>query len=719
MEKAEVFEALRTELDAAQIPWRELREGIVLEFADGCDMLLVDDRAIAHYAQETPQRTAQVIFKRFDKLNRRRKAVLIGLRHWAVRSNVAIQRSPTGHWHLEKKQRTSSIDVGHVLTRLVEDRAPHDALLELLQWCGLFDRISPADARQVVTFQSPPENECSVSEEPEDEWAPLRWHNASLKISNKTTEENLVWRLRQRLPNYQVDAEYCTPKRSIAIQFADGESYFALHSSRSYLKSQVARHGSFNALVDHLVARFKRFDTGRGQVLHALENILADRGCFKGRFNVHHGDWAYGKTHQQYRFSPGVSLTRALNRHTPIDVALSWCESQQVTPTVTREEIIDALARPAVEVPTRILPSVPFEEGPQIPSIDAWDFVQLDDLARTTIEAFRKEAAKPEKKQTRFSRSALCYWNHPDWYVRDQDTWVDDAWWIDQARLAWQRGENEGKPYIVAPQAAYMLLAYGIDLPRKRVLDCYRDTEYHPEAILDELAWVLEGELPWSMLEFNEENSYPPQLGKLPPRVARNIAMMARDAMRSIDSGSSDYDLDSLLRDCTRLDRESAEEWLLPREIEWLHTACMKWASATEDLEQMWDISPLQIAIHFEWPEVAERLAESPCAATSLLGSNDMYLDPSGFVLALSRLQPNHFAARWAAFILARDFQTELENNVAKITKWVFRGADEDLLKGKDRFIQQTTKSQTQAQNAQKLAAAIAWHRCREAGLIG
>ena len=717
MERTEVFEALRTELDAAQIPWREIREGIVLEFADGCDMLLVDDLEIQRNAKQTPKLTAQAIYKRFDKLNRRRKAVIIGVRHWAQRSDVAMQQSSTGDWRTEKACCTSSIDVGNVLTRLVEDRAPYEALIEFLRGNNLFDQVTPEEARRIVTLQKPPAKERPIQDDPEEEWTWTQRGKGSPKTSNKITEENLVWRLREQLPSHEVTTDCCTEKRAIQIDFADGEGFFAVHSSRTYLRKLVAKHGSFNALVDHLVSRFKRFDQGRRQVLHALENILAARGCFKDRIGLDRDDWAYGKTHQEYRFDPGVSLTRTLNRHDPIDVVLEWCQKSDVTPKVTREEIEAALEQPAIRMTTCMLPKVPFADGPQIPSLSDLNIEAVDKSSQEWIAIFRQEANKPVAKQTHFPAAALAYWSEPQWYALGEDTWVDDAWWIEQARAAWQVEVERAKPYIENQQAAYILLAYGIDLPRQRVLERYEGSHYHPEAIDDGLSWVLEGELPWSMLDFDIE--YPDQLGKLPPQLARKIAITLRETIRGVEGEWDGFGDAYPDKEWAHLDRESAEQWLTPEEIAWLHTTCRNWASSTSDLTTFWYTSPFGIAVQFGWTDVADQIEKNPSVTTGLLVNTLGFSYLPEYLLWLSRLKPGTFAARWAAYALLLNQEAEVERAVAEFSKSILEVSDKQIRKHQYAMIREVQHSNTKFQRELKLAAAIAWHRCREAGVIG
>ncbi|PQO28251.1 hypothetical protein [Blastopirellula marina] len=721
MERSEVLDILRKLLADSEIPWQEVREGLALVFTDGCDMLLVDDRAIAKSRKKTAAAVASEFLKTFQKLDKRRTAVLLGLRHWVAETGYAIQRSATGNWEMEKHGGTAILDVGHHLTSLIRKQGAETGLGQLLKY-GCFDQPTTADLRRLVAYKTPPQNERPIQEDPQEYAAHVQ---ATLRMRTddelrevrttyrrKNSEYDLAERLRERLGYERVNIGCCLPKDAIQIDFSDGEGFYALHSSPSHVKKLIAKHGSIDAVVDDIVARFTRIDQARSQTLHALESLLAKRGCYKDGTRWNRDEWCYGTTHQQYALDPGVPLTRKLNRRSPAEFILKWCEENQVTPDVTLQEVESVLSAPAVEIPLRMLPPVSFAEGPQIPPLEAWDLNVVDQVARLWIETFRAEAEQPEAKQRFFSTGTLYYWNDPQWFVRGTDTWVDDAWWIERAGVAWEAAEQRRKPYIASQQSATILLAYRDNRPRERVIKRYQKLGYyHPEAIEDGLAWLLEGELPWSLFDY-EDIDFPLQLGKVPPQQARRIAAELREAIKNNPDGLDNVDDFYALRNFAQLDRVSAEEWLAPSEIEQVHQWCLRWASATDDLMQFCETYPLQIATTFAWADVADQIEQNPITPTSVLYGEEGRWYLNDFLLWLSRLSPGPFTARWAAYVLSL-------NREVVPRGWKFANA-RGLYVGveKDSF-QNQTKPNLSTQREQKLAAAIAWHRCREAGTIG
>jgi hypothetical protein len=108
---------------------------LAIEFTDGCDALFADRKyADRHALTGSAGEIAHAILQRYDALDKARGQVLIGLRHHAKNSNVALERSSTGQWRVATADGClSSMEVGPVLTRLVGELSPADALRKLLE----------------------------------------------------------------------------------------------------------------------------------------------------------------------------------------------------------------------------------------------------------------------------------------------------------------------------------------------------------------------------------------------------------------------------------------------------------------------------------------------------------------------------------------------------------------------------------------------------------
>lgn len=741
MQLDQVLVALRSLLNEPQYRWREILEGIVLEFSDGCDMLLIDQRAIEQTGKSAPAEVARTVLKAFEKLDRRRTAVLIGLRHWAAETGVALQRSQTGNWGSYKNHGSSTIDVGYSLTKLLQRHTPAVVLRQLAEQNWL-DKLTSAQAKELVAREAPPTNELSyrdTSTEMEADaanvslftgfWQTLGDRDLDLKKLDELQRNFLrraqdpgiavIDKLQARLPDYPLGVDCCSPKKVILIDFTNNLDQFAFHADGPNIDRLLDEHGGVDGAVEYLAAQFHQRNDARDQVIQAIDTLLAKRGCVKDPQPWNRDGWWYGTTHQQYGFDPGPLLTRRLHRHAPVDLVLAWCEKHKIAPEVTRDEIETILKSPPVAIGHRMLPPVPIEEGPQLPPLSSWDFAELDRVAQTWIAAFRSELEKPPKQRTLLPIDPLQYWNQPQWYARAKDTWVDDDWWIDQARHAWRAHQQERqkgrREYWPDQQSAYMLLAYGDNEPREAVVNYYRELQYyHDEAIEDELAWVLEGKLPWSMYEF-DNSEYPAQLGKLPPHLARKTAITLREEVRRMQEDSDDVSVEGILQIATSLDRSSAQQWLTAKEIQWLHESCLKWASATHDLTQFWNFSPLLIATQFGWTDVVDRLEQNPIVPMCLL-NDDMrrgfFL--ADFILWISRISAGPYAARWAAYALTLDETQETEKSLAALEREMSAGKTKPLFLDTSSAIRNFRDGHTKSQRQQKLAAAVVWHRYRE-----
>lgn len=741
MQLDQVLVALRSLLNEPQYRWREIDEGIALEFSDGCDMLLVDQHALDQTGQQTPAAASQAILTQFQRLDRGRTAVLIGLRHWAAETGMTLDRSRTGNWNSSRNYGSSTIGVGISLTNLLRRHSPQVALRKLAE-TNWIDKLTPAKAKELVSHATPPEGELTSGDESTDmEMDPTtvalftdffqvlgdptvdleNLDEVQRKLVRKAQEPGIavVEKLQARLLDHSISFDCCSPKKVVLIDFTNNLDQFAFHAAGPKIEQLLEEHGGVDLAVEHLAAKFTQLNDARDQVIQAIDTLMAQRGCVKDQVSWNSDGWWYGTTHQQYGFDPGRLLTRRLYRHAPVDLVLAWCEKHKIAPEVTRDEIETILKSPPVAIGHRMLPPVPIEEGPQLPPLSSWDFAELDRVAQTWIAAFRSELEKPPKQRTLLPIDPLQYWNQPQWYARAKDTWVDDDWWIDQARHAWRAHQQERqkgrREYWPDQQSAYMLLTYGDNEPREAVVNYYRELQYyHDEAIENELAWVLEGKLPWSMYEF-DNSEYPVQLGKLPPHLARKTAITLQEEVRRMQENPDDVSVEGILQIATSLDRSSAQQWLTAKEIQWLHEACLKWASATHDLTQFWNFSPLLIATQFGWTDVVDRLEQNPIVPMCLL-NDDMrrgfFL--ADFILWISRICAGPYAARWAAYALTLDETQETEKSLAALEREMSAGKNKPLFLDTSSAIRNFRDGHTKSQRQQKLAAAVVWHRYRE-----
>jgi hypothetical protein len=235
--------------------------------------------------------------------------------------------------------------------------------------------------------------------------------------------------------------------------------------------------------------------------------------------------------------------------------------------------------------------------------------------------------------------------------------------------------------------------------------------DYHDEACHDGIAWLLKRELPWRISE-DEMPDYPRVLGSPPPQLARQIAMRVRTEVREAIRGEdSDTMPEELLFDALEtaasLDAVSAAEWLDAEEIGLLHDCCRRWAATTDDLYDLWRESPLIAAAHFGWADVVEILSDNPAFVTATLQWDTRRLDAGSLAQRLTLISARSLAARFAAYAMMMDVEAEARAAAEEITR----------VPGNAEFAPSFQQGCEKGLRLGQLKGAIAWMRCRQAGL--
>ena len=124
MDIAPIMDELRTLLMQQGLAFLEIHDGLVIEFEDGCDAFIINERQISKLGLDgSPGEVAKGLLDHYESLNPLRAQVLIALRHHAKNLKVAIERRSSGQWNLETQGGCSScIDVGSRLTHYLATR---------------------------------------------------------------------------------------------------------------------------------------------------------------------------------------------------------------------------------------------------------------------------------------------------------------------------------------------------------------------------------------------------------------------------------------------------------------------------------------------------------------------------------------------------------------------------------------------------------------------
>jgi hypothetical protein len=699
--------------------WRDIRGGIAIEFRDGCDAFFFFPgsalpQGIAHNADTL----AGQIADEFERLDQARGQVLNGLRHHAAQAKAALERSKDGLWAVQLGILSSNIDVGPNLTRLVQVHPPAEALRKLLRQT-LLKTPSARKASQLVSLAEPPAEEavwkddepgadvglaclgidCSVLDDPD--------------LKNKSPRQRAEAVLRHRnAPGLEVTRglinrfgkdRFFTDigrKGSADLSFTDGLASFSVVPRGKRMTKLIAERG-IEGSIENLAAEFARLDRARSRFLKALKTLMASRGLAQDVAAINQ-TWWFGKTHREVQFDPGRTLTLKLRKRGEAEVLAEWLTKHRpFEPAATASEIATALDGSPQEPVRRSLPLQSPGLQPVLPTLEQLDMPGLDPLAANLIDEWKRHAEAEGDEQFRHGRDPLRSWSDPRWYRRGQDQWVDESWWINLARRAWRSHQHQA--------SALILLVNGDDGPRPTLLEQFRQFEcYNPEYIDAGLAWFLRSELPWPIDSGGEYPTFPSVLGSPPPELARWLALRVRAKLEAAPLPGEDSGRDALyaLEGAAALDTVSATEWLEPAEIEKLRNACRRWAATTNDYYLFWNEYPLQAAANFGWSEIVDILDRNPALVPALLQWDTTRWMIGSFAQRLTLIKPGSLAARFAAYAMTMNLDTEVEATLKALLPALG-------MKMSSEQIASTRSGYLQGLRFQQFAGAVAWTRCR------
>lgn len=735
-----VIDELRGLLIHRGLAFRKIHDGLAIEFEDECDALIISERQINKLGlRGTPEEVAKSLLDRYESLNPLRAKILIALRHHAKNLKVAIDRRSSGQWNLETQGGCSScIDVGSRLTHYLATRSLVDSFRTILQESML--RVpSEKRAERLLHKTEVPEQElefknivdqeiqirpealafdCSVFEDPDFQPKDADELKNALMPHQNDIGLTVVKELTARIGQDRFTFDWCN-KNVADFEFSDELDRFRVRVRGKQMDKLLAQHGQ-DGSVNYLASEFARLDRARENALKAIDALMSKRGFIKDSASIDQ-DWWYGKTHRTHKFNPGNQLTRWLRRQSPAELILEWCEKEQVEPSATIEEIEGIIEGPTAQPNIRSLPIDSPDKGPKLLGFSEIDLQYMDERAADLLQAFKQHCEAEGKAREINQQDPLWRWSDRLWYVRGNDTWVDEAWWLRQARYVWQISGGQSQPiqgyWLPYQQAALIMLVNGDNEPREMILEQCREMEYyHDEALIDGLAWLLFDELTFE-IEEGDISEYPYALGPLPATLARQTALDIREALNETSSEDDPKPQRRALDAAANLDPQSAADWLTSQEVDDLHEVCLEWASSNESYYDFWSDEPLLAAANFGWSDVVDVLAQNPAIVPAMLQWDTKRMHLGEYAQHLSLVNPGQYAARWAAHAMAMDIESEAESTAESIATGI--GSSSSL----SQFIDMPDMAETWRANhlkslrEQQMAAAIAWHRCREANV--
>lgn len=697
-------------VEAQNRSWRKLRGRVAVDFEDGCDSLFFRLTGTT----DSPALLAVAAAREFEQVNHARRQVILAVRHLAAETGIALEMSSSGVWPTQWGAATSTLQVGPNLTRLAMQFSHVDLLLRLLenQW---LPRIDSTRAAILIEHKAPPANEakwkredeaesffgpgilsidCSVVDDPEFQPTSSEELVAQLAPHRNSPGQLVLNKVVERVGRNRFSFDLLG-KGKADISFSDKLDDFQIIPQGKRMGRLVETLGVPGA-VDKLVQEFQALDKARSTALALVQRAMAEHG-----FVLDEDGWYFGKTHREFQFPSGRSLTLKVRNKPPHQIIHDWLKQHRpFEPIPDSSHLAQQSSEEHVLAERKTLPLRPLaNESKRLPDLGAFDIARIDQCADATISEFKRTVETlPVYGRVFDQHHPLWFWTQPLWYSRGTDNWADENWWLELASKHWELGQVQ--------IAALVMMVNGRQEPRAEILRVLNEHEaWDSEALEDTLLWYLVDDLPWPIDKYEGYPVFPRVLGSPPPPLARCAAMHCRERLKSASSSATDQNKREILmrtfEEAAKLDLVSAREWLSDEELAALHRACVEWA-AQDDLTSLRQDSPLTVAAHFGWPDLVRTLEANPLFIAAQFEYDLISFDPGMLSLKLSRIRPCELGARFAAYAMSLDFSPIVEQQVE-----TFSGTVDQSIR--DAF-------RTGLLNSRRLdllAAAIAWKRWR------
>ena len=680
--------------------------GLGVEFADGNDAFwLLDDPAVATMS---PHDDPDAVVAEYDRLDGLRGRAIHALRHHLADKQVAVARRRTGRWELRRggdDPIQATVDVGPALTAGGE--APKGEVAGALGLVvrfgfGLGKPPSPRRLRRYLDTVGPPPHEAifdpddddEEEEDDDDDRDPpvgevVRMMRFCRNGKAKGPVGEMLLALGDRLPGVAAHVELTD--RSLRLEFADGYDDLPVRPRDHRLRARVFADGP-EATADAVAAEFRRIDDARRRLLAALFAVARGRGmaaCVVGGMgkSPRAPTWYLGTNSREIGYNPQRDLT-AIARRYPVDEAVRrWLRD---APPEFGQAVADAVAKVGddeqpVDPPERDLPPATVPPAPPLAELTADRVAAMDEFAAAQFAEFWKKGKLHDRRE-------------PGLYDPDLDAWATADDWLGVARRALDEHPDN-------PHAVRALLDAGdpsaADHARRLVQSLDGPDSAQEDAGDAELVWRFRREFPEKAREYFASTAYT-SLPYASLRLAHGDPVARRDR-RFATPGADDYQYDF------------ADE--SPRHDPVTREAAIEWARHAHE----W--SPpenrfVRAAAASGWAEVADTLEANPFLLSGLLtvdrreGEFDEpgALGAGGLFLAWSRLRPTSFLARLLVTIEATDFVAMAKAHAKAIAR----------RKPETRAAIPTSVRIYRDQSRElRLPLAVAWHRCRAAGVAG
>ncbi|MBW3637445.1 MAG: hypothetical protein KY445_13435 [Armatimonadetes bacterium] len=468
------------------------------------------------------------------------------------------------------------------------------------------------------------------------------------------------------------------------IEFSDGADEFSIFPRRRTWRRR-AEGAEVERLADELEGKFWKLDRARARFLNGWLAWAQERELTIEKTR-NHNEWRAGATRHELTLKVGRPLTLKLGRRAPEAVLGQWI-SQNTAETPLDSQLVqwcEALAPQPREANLDAMPG----EYRRLMNWSEIEIAQVDERAEVLLEAARNTIEAGKDPLFEYG-SPLRLWSSHLWYRGPRDAWADDEFWLGLK----SRHEFDDDSLWRALR--------GDEAEEKRL----RDAVTHPnvenywwESFGNFFLLYFRAELAFAIDDWDNEssspaNTLPHPVFPLPPDISAKRADALRLELQEWERQPTAENAEELVELAARLDRWAVANWLHERDLTVLKTA---FASLARGRDESVYFDDLWVAVAlFEWSDIAELVERSPQTAANLEAHDDTYWE--NFLLGASLVRPSRFVAQLSAsFLTERAFAPF---------------SDADAIKHGAQQFREAFKKQ------HHLAAAVAWKRCRAAGI--
>lgn len=682
--------------------------GIGIDFVDGFDAcwFLLNEVTSTLPLTEAPNDIEPLVREFLDLEARRQQAITI-IRQVLIDQHIATRREKSGDWSIQMKGGAySSISVGARLTYLLRQNLSMEKVIASFLEGTFIRKLYPARMKRYLELKTAdadlPWQDDTTIEFKSNLATVLGWMGVcklikkigdthgdetqlpgimemAREVKPKGRVAEMLLAMNELIPD--VDASLGMPEGNVSLEFTGGQDAYEIDLRSRSVVDLIKQQKPAEA-ARQLVKEYERLDRQRQQVMEVFKQAAYQLGW---KWEECNRQWYFGASTREVCLSLGEELTKELQQTTDVAHAVSQlCEGHDEFTS----ECLKVLKSPACIDASKFIssPLPPFiTQTPKLATLTGEIIAKLDAFHRNTLNEFFSSDRATNTYMDRLSyEPSIDTWATPaDWLrVAERELHLEFLW-HETLLILLDQQDTLAKPFLQM-QLHESMLAHDVD-------DAATQLAWRHRNLMPELGKVWFQPC-YDNVPFAE---YRQQLGD--PIAIRQLVV------------ETDFDALNILEWPTNITRLIAEQWITPSNREKYREQLLQWARTHYQWEQYRD-GPFSAAWALNLPEVMDELEANPYLTEFLLCYNDkreLFAEPGIYfaekmLLYWSLLKPTKLLAQ---IIASTDPQVFRQANRGTATSLRNLGVDqEELLNHWYRSL--------------KIPLAIAWHRCRQAGVV-